>query len=103
MGTKRRSKYVVLTICLSLLITMHVAFGEDNWRNDFDAACAQSDEAMSLTIPELKKQIERCGRLQKFIEAQEETVRKVYLRRLLLCKNLYLFVLEAKMQDQKPN
>jgi len=68
---------------------------------EFDAVCAQSNEAMSYPVSELKTLIEKCDRLQKVIEVQEETVRKVYLKRLQLCKNLYVFVLEAKMEEQK--
>jgi len=93
---------LVLAGCLSLFLALQAAYAEDAWRTDFDAACAQSNEAMALSIPELKKQIEQCGRLQKIIETQEETIRKVYLKRLQMCRNLYLFVLEAKMQEQKP-
>ena len=50
---------------------------------------------------ELKKLIERCDHLQKIINAQDETVRKVFTKRLQLCKNLYVFVLDAKMQEQE--
>ena len=102
MSTSGRLKRSILAICVSLLFSLQTAYAEDAWRTDFDATCAQSDEAMALSIPELKKLIEQCGRLQKIIEAQDETVRKVFLKRLQLCKNLYVFVLEAKMQEQKP-
>ena len=93
---------MLLTGFVSLLISMPAAYGEDSWRTDFDATCAQSNDAMALSMPELKKLVEQCDRLQKIIEAQDETVRKVFLKRLQLCKNLYVFVLEAKMQEQKP-
>ena len=92
---------MILAGCLSLSITLQAAYGEDAWRTDFDAACAQSDGAMALSKTELKKLIEQCDRLQKIVEAQDETVRKVYLKRLQLCKNLYIFVLETKMQEQQ--
>jgi hypothetical protein len=78
-----------------------MACGDEAWRADFDAVCAQSNEAMALPVSELKTLIEKCDRLQKVIEAQEETVRKVFLKRLQLCRNLYVFVLEAKMEEQK--
>ncbi len=102
MNTKGRLKLLILTGCLSLFITLQTAYGEDAWRTDFDAACAQSDDAMAFSIPELKKLIEQCDRVQNSIEAQEDTVRKVFLRRLQMCRNLYVFVLETKMHEQKP-
>ena len=101
MDTKIRFKLVILAGCLGLFMTMQVAFGEDAWRTDFDATCAQSNDAMALSVNELKLLIEKCDRLQKVIEAQDETVRKVYSKRLQLCKNLYIFVLEAKIQEQQ--
>jgi len=87
--------------CLSLFTSLQAAYGEDAWRADFDASCAQSNDAMSLSVPEIKKLIEQCDVLQKIIEKEEETVRKVFLKRLQLCKNFYIFVLESKMQEQK--
>jgi hypothetical protein len=102
MNSKGSLRLLIMAGCISLFITLQAAYGEDAWRTDFDAACAQSNDAMALSMPELKKVIEECDRLQKKIEAQEETVRKVYLKRLQMCRNLYVFVLEAKMQEQKP-
>jgi hypothetical protein len=102
MNTKGRLKLLILVGWLSLFITMQAAYGEDAWRTDFDAACAQSNDAMALSMPELKKAIDQCDRLQKIIETQEETVRKVYLKRLQMCRNLYVFVLETKTQELKP-
>ena len=93
---------MILAGCLSLFIALPAAYGEDTWRTGFDVACAQSNDAMALSMPELKKLIEQCDRLQKIIETEEETVRKVYLKRLQMCRNLYVFVLETKMQEQRP-
>lgn len=94
---------MILAGCLSILITQQAAYGENAWRTDFDVACAQSNDAMALSMNELKTLIEKCDHLQKIIEAdKDETVRKVYLKRLQLCRNLYVFVLEDKMQEQKP-
>jgi hypothetical protein len=101
MNTKGRLKLLILAGCISMFITISAAYGEDAWRTDFDATCAQSNDAMALSKTELKKLIEQCDRLQKIIETQEETVRKVFLKRLQLCKNLYVFVLETKMQEQQ--
>jgi len=97
-----RLKLLILAGCAILFIAaMPAAYGEDSWRTDFDATCAQSNDAMALSKADLKKLIVECDRLQKIIEAQDETVRKVFLKRLQLCKNLYVFVLESKMQEQQ--
>jgi hypothetical protein len=101
MNAKERLKLLVLTGCLSLFINSQTAFSEDAWRTDFDATCAQSNNAMTLSVNELKMLIEKCDNLLKIIESQEETVRKVYSKRLQMCKNLYVFVLETKIQEQR--
>lgn len=100
MDTKRRLTCLLLAGCLSLLLISHATYGEDAWRADFDATCSQSNNAMALSVNELRTLIDKCENLQKIVEAQEETVRKVYSRRLQLCKNLYVFVLETKLQEQ---
>ena len=70
------------------------------WRADFDAVCAKTGDAMALSLPELNQLLERCGALQKIIETQEESVRKVYLKRLQMCRNLYAYVVEFKKNEQ---
>jgi hypothetical protein len=57
-------------------------------------------DSMALSADELKALIGRCERLQKIIEQQDETVRKVYLKRLQMCKNLYAYVLEGKSGEK---
>jgi hypothetical protein len=102
MNTKVCLKIFILAGYLGLFTILQSAFGEDNWRTDFDATCAQSNDAMALSVKELKMLIDKCDSLEKVIEAQDETVRKVYSKRLQLCKNLYFFVLETKIQEQQP-
>ena len=101
MNTKTRLKLMILAGCVCLFCTLQTAHGEEAWRIEFDATCAQSNDAMALSTTELKKLIERCDHLQKIINAQDETVRKVFTKRLQLCKNLYVFVLDAKVQEQE--
>jgi len=51
---------------------------------------------MTLSRDELTDLIGRCDRLKTRIEAEDESTRKVYLRRLGMCRDLYRFVLESK-------
>ena len=89
-----------LTGLLCLWVIQAVAWGEEPWRSDFDDICAKTDQAMTLTLPELNLLLERCGALQKVIETQEESVRKVYLKRLQMCRNLYAYMVEFKKNEQ---
>jgi hypothetical protein len=55
---------------------------------------------MTLFVGELKDLVARCVKIEERIEAQEESTRKVYLRRLKMCSDLYKYVLENKERDQ---
>jgi hypothetical protein len=76
------------------------ARGDDSWRAELEAVCADSGAATTLSVSELTLLIGKCDALQKAIAAQEESVRKVYLRRLQMCRNLYDYVLEVKKGEQ---
>jgi hypothetical protein len=86
--------------CLILSVCLPRAYCAELWRAEFDEACAKTTDVMALSGDELKALIERCERLQKIIEEQDETVRKVFLKRLQLCKSLYVYVLEAKNNEK---
>jgi hypothetical protein len=73
-----------------------VSLAQEEWKAEFDAVCSKTDVAMTLPSEELKKLIAGCDRLKPKIEAQEESTRKVYLRRLQMCRELYKYLLETK-------
>lgn len=66
------------------------------WKAEFDAVCGQTDNAADMSVAALKKALEQCDALQPKIEALEATPRKIYLRRLQMCRNLYTYLLEGK-------
>ncbi len=69
---------------------------EKSWEQEFNAVCSQTNDSMSLSREELQLLIVRCEKLKPVIEGQEETTRKVYGKRLEMCKNRLVFVLETK-------
>lgn len=72
------------------------AHGEENWKKEFAEICGNTDDSMKLSPDELKRLIAACDRLRSSIEALEETPRKVYLKKLNMCRGLLAFVLESK-------
>jgi hypothetical protein len=86
-----------LVLCWLLPVA---AWGEEGWQAEFEATCAKTTDAMELSVQELTQLLERCSRLKKLIEAQDDSVRRVYLKRLSLCSNLYAYVLEYKKGGQ---
>ena len=73
------------------------------WQQEFDQVCGKTQDAMSLTVDELKSLVGRCDALEPKIEKLDETRRKVYQRRLKQCRGLYAYVLESKSVDAKSN
>ena len=68
-----------------------------DWRVEFEAVCSTSDAAMSFTVEELTDLIARCDKLAERIAAEpEEPVRRVSLRRLKMCRDLLVYVLDSK-------
>jgi hypothetical protein len=69
---------------------------DESWKSDFEKVCGQTDNAAELSIEELKKTLEKCDALKSRIEALEPTPRKIYLKRLQMCRNLFQFMLESR-------
>lgn len=79
-----------------LSIGPSVVQAQEGWKAEYDSVCSKTDIAMTLTAEELRGLIAQCDLLKPKIEAEEESTRKVYLRRLQMCRDLYKYVLEAK-------
>lgn len=69
---------------------------EEEWLAEFEAVCSRTQDAMSLSAEELRSLLARCDGLKPRIEALDPPRRKVYLRRLQLCRDLYQFVLDRR-------
>jgi hypothetical protein len=101
-------KRFILFICLVLAAaggTLLPAPGpaeaaEESWKMEFDKVCGQTDSAADMSIAELKKALARCDALKPQIESLEATPRKVYLKRLQMCRNLFAYLLEGKERAQ---
>ena len=104
MNRRNIARFLVLLGFLPLpgFVSRHAALevrqarAQEGWREEFDAVCAKTDIAMTLSSDELTDLICRCDRLKARIEAEGESTRKVYLRRLGMCQDLYRFVLQSK-------
>jgi len=75
------------------------AYAEEEWKKEFEAICSRTDDAMSFSKEELKTLVARCDALKSLIEKLDESARKVYLRRLQTCRDLFAFVLESKEKN----
>lgn len=74
------------------------ALAAEDWRAEFDAICAKTQDAMALPLDELKGLVARSDKLLPELEKLEPSTRKVYVKRLQGCRNLYAFVLESRQK-----
>ena len=73
-----------------------VILAQGGWKAEYEAVCSKTDVAMTLSSEDLRALIVRCDKLKPQIEAEEESTRKVYLRRLKMCRELFQYVLDSK-------
>jgi hypothetical protein len=100
---KSGTVYTLLILAAAILLSAPLQNGfcgdPPQWRAEFDETCAYTTDAMALSIPDLQSLIAKCEKLQKTMEQLDETTRKVFLKRILMCKNLYQYVLDAKKRE----
>ena len=107
MSEKARSLAIALAIALSVLFGMPLltngAFiaiaavaAQDDWKTEFEDICSKTQDSMAFTPDELKRLVDRCEALKPRIEKLDETQRKVYLKRLQMCRDHLVFVIESK-------
>ena len=74
------------------------AYSQD-WKVEFDGIYQKTTDPMSLERDELKQLISRCDKLRAVMGTLDESEKKVYLRRLRVCQDLFVFVLESKEKE----
>jgi hypothetical protein len=79
-----------------MLLSRGIAEAQNDWKYEFDDICSKTQDSMALAPDELKRLVDRCDALRPRIEKLEETQKKVYLKRLQMCRDLLAFVLESK-------
>jgi hypothetical protein len=82
-------------------VVLQAAPAEEAWKTEFDSICSRTQDSMTIDIAELRALVARSDNLKKSIEQLDETRRKVYLRRLQMCRDLYAFMIETKLEAAK--
>lgn len=87
-------------VAWNILSPASSVYAQDDWKTEFETVCAKTQDPDALSDDELKSLVERCDRLKPHIEKLEETQRKVYLKRLQMCRNLFAFILETREKNK---
>ena len=84
----------------SMVGTLDSAYAQQEWKQEFADVCAETQNAMTLSVSELKSHIERCDKLFERLDElngmEGGSAKKVYAKRLKMCRDLYEFTLEHK-------
>jgi hypothetical protein len=107
MSNKRGSLVIALAIALfglsGIAVLSHdllaspAALTQDDWKKEFEDICSQTQDAMLFTPEELKGLVGRCDTLKPRIEKLDETQKKIYVKRLLMCRDLFTYAIESKV------
>lgn len=92
----RRSLPIVILLLFSCALGPLHAWPEVSFKHEFEDICSRTSEAESLAIEELNMLIVRCDKLRTLIEKEGDPERTIYLKRLRMCKDLFVYVLESK-------
>lgn len=80
------------------LASQAVAVAQDDWKKEFEVLCSQTQDVLLFAPEELKDLIGRCAALRPRIEKLDETQKKIYLKRLQMCCDLFTYALESKTE-----
>ena len=79
------------------------AYAKDDWKQEFAEVCRKTQNAMDLTPEELQGYIDRCNNLESRIQGlngSHVSEKKVYTKRLKMCKDLYVYTLEFREKEE---
>jgi len=97
---------VLCFLCISILelnFYQGHAYAQNDWKQAYADTCRETQNAMSLSADELTDKINRCDKLLDRIhelDGPNGTERKVYTKRLKMCRELYLFALQYKEKKE---
>ena len=91
-----RSLPIVILLLFSCALGPLHAWPEVSFKHEFEDICSRTSEAESLAIEELNMLIVRCDKLRTLIEKEGDPEKTIYLKRLRMCKDLFVYVLESK-------
>lgn len=71
------------------------AQAEEGWREEFERICSRTGEAGDMSEAELSQLIIESERLREKIAASNDPDSKVYLFRVVKCRDFFVFMKEA--------
>src|SRR5210317_589186 len=90
----------LLFLCFSHISSPNSTYAQQDWKQEYATVCAKTQNAMNLSSEELRDYVDRCDKLQeRIIELNGSSEKKVYTKRLKMCRDLYKYVLDYKNKE----
>jgi len=110
-GSRAAMKNIVLITFINLLYLcfFHInspnsSYAQQDWKQEYATVCAKTQNAMNLSSEELRNYVDRCDKLQERIKelngSKGASEKKVYTKRLKMCRDLYKYVLDYKNKEK---
>lgn len=96
MKTLRMFLSVILILAYCAPLMAQEAAHEEAWKTEFNDLCGRTADSASMSKEELKKLIDRCDKLAPEIQKLPESPRKLYTKRLKMCRDMYQYALETQ-------
>ena len=104
-------KNIVLITLINLLLLcfFHISFptascAQQDWKQEYATVCAETQNATNLSSEVLREYVGRCDKLHERINelkaSEGESGKKVYTKRLKMCRDIYKFALDYKSKEE---
>ena len=104
-------KNIVLITLINLLLLcfFHISvpagsYAQQDWKQEYATVCAETQNATNLSSELLRDYVDRCDKLQERInelnESEGASGKKVYTKRLKMCREIYKFALDYKSKEE---
>ena len=84
--------------------TLVQAGQEPDWKEEYSDVCSETQGAVSFSVEKLQEYITRCEKLQERLDelngSKGGTEKKVYSRRLKMCRDVYEYTLQYKNREE---
>jgi hypothetical protein len=84
---------------LRALVGPSASYAEEAWKKEFDDICSRTEASTTLPKEQIRELISRGERLKAVIETLDESTRKVYLKRLQMCLDLFAYAIDMKEKE----
>jgi hypothetical protein len=91
-----RKKIIFIILAEIIILSALYAYADEGWKAEFDYICGMTDQATDMKTDELNDLLSRCEKLKPIIESSDHPQKKIFVKRLDKCKNLFLYLLEVK-------